>query len=99
MLQPNQRVGGQDKSGLADLIDGKAADDEAVQSSVKNKKKKGAALVKAFEHLQGAPMLFADEVLVIDSLKVVTPVSRELPGVSGFEADTGWMHGRGVRTR
>jgi hypothetical protein len=51
-------------------VDGRGDDEEIVHSSVKNKKKKGATLFKAFEHMQGAPMLYPDEVLVIDSLKV-----------------------------
>jgi hypothetical protein len=65
LLQPNQKIGGQDRSGLADLVDGRGDDEEIVHSSVKNKKKKGATLFKAFEHMQGAPMLYPDEVLVI----------------------------------
>ena len=66
LLQANQKIGGQDRSGLADLVENMANDDEEkVHPSVNNKKKKGASLSKAFEHMQGAPMLYPDEVLVI----------------------------------
>ena len=68
-LQPSNKVGGAEKSGLADLIDGKEADSHHANiiapAAGKGKKKAGSAVYKEFEHLQGAPMLYPDEVLVI----------------------------------
>ena len=68
LLQMSQKIGGQEKSGLADLVEGREADVEDLgQIAVKSKgrKKQGAAVYKEFEHMQGAPMLYPDEVLVI----------------------------------
>ena len=66
LRQPSNKIGGQEKSGLSDLIDGRQADeDEGQNKVVKGKKgKKTKDLYKEFENLQGAPMLYPDEVLV-----------------------------------
>lgn len=63
--QPTSRIGGGEKSGLADLIDGRATDDmEEINPVSKGKKKSKSALHKQLEILQGAPILYPDEVLV-----------------------------------
>ena len=68
MLQMSQKIGGQEKSGLADLVEGREGDNQDIgQTAVKSRgrKKQGSAVYKEFEHMQGAPMLYPDEVLVI----------------------------------
>ena len=55
------------ESGLADFIDGRDLEktDTTSTSVFKGKKKgKSKSLYKEFEHLQGAPVLYPDEVLV-----------------------------------
>ena len=54
------------ESGLADLIDGRDLEktDTTSKSVFKGKKGKSKSLYKEFEHLQGAPVLYPDEVLV-----------------------------------